>query len=229
MTTSSASSSSPAIRCCRPRRGWRSPSGSSEGSPPRRSPGPSSSPSPPSPSAIVRAKRTLAEAMVPFEVPRGDDLSARLPSVLEVVYLVFNEGYAATRGDDWIRFELCDDALRLGRILAGLVPGEAEVHGLVATDGIAGFPAARPGGPGRRGHPPLRPGPFSVGPAPRPSRARRAGPRRGARAAPRSRTRSRPRSPRATPVHAAATRPTGSGSSPSTTRWWSSPGRRWSS
>ena len=81
---------------------------------------------------IVRAKRTLAEAKVPFEVPRGDDLSARLPSVLEVIYLVFNEGYAATRGDDWMRTELCDDALRLGRILAGLVPGEAEVHGLVA-------------------------------------------------------------------------------------------------
>ena len=81
---------------------------------------------------IVRAKRTLAEAKVPFEVPRGDDLSARLPSVLEVIYLVFNEGYAATCGDDWMRTELCDDALRLGRILAGLVPGEAEVHGLVA-------------------------------------------------------------------------------------------------
>src|SRR5262245_49241578 len=81
---------------------------------------------------IVRAKRTLAEAMVPFEVPRGEDLSARLPSVLEVVYLIFNEGYAATRGDDLIRHDLCDDALRLGRILAELVPGEAEVHGLVA-------------------------------------------------------------------------------------------------
>jgi RNA polymerase sigma factor (sigma-70 family) len=81
---------------------------------------------------IVRAKRTLAEAKVPFEVPRGEDLSARLPSVLEVVYLVFNEGYAATRGDDWIRTELCDDALRLGRILAGLVPDEAEVHGLLS-------------------------------------------------------------------------------------------------
>ncbi|HZJ54550.1 MAG TPA: RNA polymerase sigma factor [Myxococcaceae bacterium] len=81
---------------------------------------------------IVRAKRTLAEAKVPFEVPRGDALSARLPSVLEVVYLVFNEGYAATRGDSWIRHELCDDALRLGRILAELVRGEAEVHGLVA-------------------------------------------------------------------------------------------------
>ena len=81
---------------------------------------------------IVRAKRTLAEAMVPFEVPRGEDLSARLPSVLEVIYLVFNEGYSATRGDDLIRFELCDDALRLGRILVQLVPDEAEVQGLVA-------------------------------------------------------------------------------------------------
>jgi len=81
---------------------------------------------------IVRAKRTLAEAKVPFEVPRGEDLSARLPSVLEVVYLIFNEGYAATRGDDWMRMELCEDALRLGRILAELVPGEAEVQGLVA-------------------------------------------------------------------------------------------------
>ncbi|HET9121165.1 MAG TPA: RNA polymerase sigma factor [Solirubrobacterales bacterium] len=81
---------------------------------------------------IVRAKRTLAEAKVPFDVPRGEDLSARLPSVLEVVYLIFNEGYSATRGDDLIRQALCDDALRLGRILAELVPGEAEAHGLIA-------------------------------------------------------------------------------------------------
>ncbi len=81
---------------------------------------------------IVRAKRTLAEAKVPFEVPRGDDLSGRLSSVLEAIYLIFNEGYAATRGDDWTRRELCEDALRLGRILAGLAPGNAEVHGLVA-------------------------------------------------------------------------------------------------
>ena len=81
---------------------------------------------------IVRAKRTLAEAKVPFEVPRGEDLTARLASVLEVVYLIFNEGYAATRGDDLIRHDLCDDALRLGRILAELVPGQAEVHGLIA-------------------------------------------------------------------------------------------------
>jgi RNA polymerase sigma factor (sigma-70 family) len=81
---------------------------------------------------IVRAKRTLAEARVPFEVPRGAELAARLPSVLEVIYLIFNEGYAATRGEDWLRPALCEDALRLGRILAGLVPDEAEVHGLVA-------------------------------------------------------------------------------------------------
>src|SRR5262249_33365738 len=80
---------------------------------------------------IVRAKRTLAEAKVPFEVPPADELAARIPSVLEVIYLIFNEGYSATRGDDWMRAELCDDALRLGRILAELVPGEAEVHGLV--------------------------------------------------------------------------------------------------
>ncbi|MCU1282162.1 MAG: polymerase subunit sigma-24, partial [bacterium] len=81
---------------------------------------------------IVRAKRTLAEARVPFEVPRGAELGARLPSVLEVIYLIFNEGYAATRGDEWMRTDLCEDALRLGRMLAGLVPDDAEVHGLVA-------------------------------------------------------------------------------------------------
>ncbi|MBC7170797.1 MAG: RNA polymerase sigma factor, partial [Polyangiaceae bacterium] len=81
---------------------------------------------------IVRAKRTLAEARIPFEVPRGEELAARLASVLEVIYLVFNEGYSATSGEDWMRPALCDDALRLGRILAELVPNEPEVHGLVA-------------------------------------------------------------------------------------------------
>ena len=81
---------------------------------------------------IVRAKRTLAEARVPFEVPRGDDLEARLSSVLEVVYLVFNEGYSATAGEHWMRPALCEEALRLGRILARLAPREPEVHGLVA-------------------------------------------------------------------------------------------------
>ena len=81
---------------------------------------------------IVRAKRTLSEARVPFEVPRGAELAARLSSVLAVIYLVFNEGYAATAGDDWLRPALCEDALRLGRILAELAPREPEVHGLVA-------------------------------------------------------------------------------------------------
>ena len=81
---------------------------------------------------IVRAKRTLAEAKVPFEVPRGAELQSRLSSVLDVLYLVFNEGYSATAGDDWIRPQLCEEALRLGRVLAELAPGEPEVHGLVA-------------------------------------------------------------------------------------------------
>lgn len=81
---------------------------------------------------IVRAKRTLAEARVPFEVPRGEELRARLGSVLEVLYLVFNEGYSASAGDDLLRPALCEDAMRLGRVLSGLMPDEPEVHGLVA-------------------------------------------------------------------------------------------------
>jgi RNA polymerase sigma factor (sigma-70 family) len=91
---------------------------------------------------IVRAKRTLAEAHVPFEVPRGAELAARLSSVLEVIYLVFNEGYSATAGDDWMRPALCEDALRLGRILAELAPKEPEVHGLV---GLMEIQASRSG------------------------------------------------------------------------------------
>src|SRR5256712_366056 len=81
---------------------------------------------------IVRAKRTLAEERVPFEVPRGAELAARLASVLEVIYLIFNEGYSATAGDDWMRPALCEEALRLGRILAELAPQEPEIHGFVA-------------------------------------------------------------------------------------------------
>ena len=95
---------------------------------------------------IVRAKRTLAEAHVPFEVPRGDELGARLPSVLEVIYLIFNEGYSATAGDDWMRPSLCNEALRLGRVLAGLMPQEPEVLGLVALMAVqASRTAARTG------------------------------------------------------------------------------------
>jgi len=81
---------------------------------------------------LVRAKKTLREARVPFEVPRGAELDERLPSVLEVIYLVFNEGYAASAGEDWVRTDLCEEALRLGRILVELAPREPEVHGLVA-------------------------------------------------------------------------------------------------
>ncbi len=99
---------------------------------------------------IVRAKRTLAREHIPFEVPRGKELPLRLSSVLGAIYLIFNEGYSATAGDDWMRPALCEDALRLGRILAELVPQEAEVHGLVALMEIqASRAAARTGPEGR--------------------------------------------------------------------------------
>jgi predicted RNA polymerase sigma factor len=98
---------------------------------------------------IVRAKRTLAEEHVPFELPRGEDRAARLSSVLEVIYLIFNEGYSATAGDDWMRPTLCEDAMRLGRVLAALSPDEAEVHGLLALMEIqASRTAARTGADG---------------------------------------------------------------------------------
>jgi RNA polymerase sigma-70 factor, ECF subfamily len=96
---------------------------------------------------IVRAKRSLTEAQVPFEVPRGEDRAARLGSVLEVIYLIFNEGYAATAGGDWMRPQLCEEALRLGRVLAGLAPDEPEVHGLVALMEIQASRAAARTGP----------------------------------------------------------------------------------
>jgi RNA polymerase sigma-70 factor (ECF subfamily) len=96
---------------------------------------------------IVRAKRILAEKRVPFEVPRGAELAARLSSVLEVIYLIFNEGYSATAGDDWMRPTLCEDALRLGRILAELAPNEPEVHGLVALMEIQASRARARAGP----------------------------------------------------------------------------------
>jgi RNA polymerase sigma factor (sigma-70 family) len=97
---------------------------------------------------IVRAKRTLSEAHVPFEIPRGEELTARLASVLEVIYLIFNEGYSATAGADWTRPALCDEALRLGRILAELAPAEAEVHGLAALMEIQASRLRARAGPG---------------------------------------------------------------------------------
>ncbi len=105
-------------------------------------------PEPTTAQRIVRAKRTLAEKRVPFELPRGQDRDARLSSVLEVIYLIFNEGYAATAGDDWMRAGLCEDALRLGRILAELAAAEAEVHGLVALMEIQASRSRARTGPG---------------------------------------------------------------------------------
>ncbi len=97
---------------------------------------------------IVRAKRTLKEAHAPFEVPQGAELDERLPSVLEVIYLVFNEGYAATAGESWMRLDLCEEAQRLGRVLAGLAPMQPEVHGLVALMEIQASRARARTGPG---------------------------------------------------------------------------------
>ncbi len=97
---------------------------------------------------IVRAKKTLADAHIPFEVPRGEEFTARLSSVLEAIYLIFNEGYSATAGDDWMRPALCQDALRLGRILAELVPNESEVYGLVALMEIQASRSGARVGPG---------------------------------------------------------------------------------
>ncbi|MER6506521.1 RNA polymerase sigma factor [Nonomuraea sp. NPDC001636] len=104
-------------------------------------------PEPTAAQRIVRAKRTLADRKIPFEVPQGAELAGRLSSVLEVIYLIFNEGYSATAGDDWMRPGLCEDALRLGRVLAGLMPAEPEVHGLVALMEIQASRAAARVGP----------------------------------------------------------------------------------
>ena len=196
---------------------------------PTRSRARSSSPEPTIAQRIVRAKRTLAEARVPFEVPRGAELAARLASVLEVIYLVFNEGYAATAGDDWMRPELCEDALRLGRILAGLVPDEPEVHGLVALMEIqASRLRARVGADGRA-DPAARAGPRALGSPAHAARPRRARARRGAGAAARAvrAAGGDRRLPRAR-AHRRA-RPTGRASSRSTTRSSSSRRRRSSS
>ena len=176
----------------------------------------------------MRAKKTIAQAGVPFEVPAGQDRADRLGAVLEVIYLIFNEGYSATAGDDWLRPELCAEALRLGRVLAALAPDEAEVHGLVA---LMEFQSSR-----------LR---ARIGPSGEPvllldqdrrtwdrlligrgeaalARADALQRRRGARTP--SRRPSRP----ATPAPSAPRRPTGTSSSRST-RSWPRPRRRRSS
>ena len=127
---------------------------------------------------IVRAKKTLADARIPFEVPQAPDLATRLSSVLEVIYLVFNEGYSATAGDHWMRPALCEEALRLGRILAELVPREPEVHGLIALMEIQASRAPARVGPRGRAGPAPRSKSFALGSTADPPRTRRSGPRR---------------------------------------------------
>ena len=168
---------------------------------------------------IVRAKRTLAEKHIPFEVPRGPELAARLASVLEVIYLIFNEGYSATAGDDLIRPTLCEDALRLGRILAELTPQEPEVHGLVALMEIqASRTRAR-----------IYPGPEN--PSSSSTKTEPTGTTSSSTAAsppstapkdpqpPAAPTSCKPKSPPATPEPTLPKKPTGPASSPSTQSW----------
>ncbi len=168
---------------------------------------------------IVRAKKKLAEANVPFEAPRGAELARRLGSVLEVIYLVFNEGYAATSGEDWLRPALCEEALRLGRILAGLTPDEPEVHGLVALMEIQASRSRARHRAGRRADPAARAGSRPLGPAADPPRPRRARPRRKAGRRAGTVPPSRRRSPPATPAPGPPPKPTGRGSPRFTASW----------
>ena len=185
---------------------------------------------------IVRAKRTLTEARVPFEVPRGAALGERLASVLEVIYLIFNEGYAATAGEDWIRPALCEEALRLGRILAELAPAEAGGARARRADGDPGLAARRAHRPGRRADPAARAEPRALGPPPDPprARARSRAPSSSARSAgltccrPRSRPVMRGRAPRMKPTGRASPRSTSSLRGARRRRWSSSTARsRW--
>ena len=130
---------------------------------------------------ITRAKQALTAAHVPFEVPVGDELAARLSSVLEAVYLVFNEGYTATAGERWVRAELCQEAMRLGRMLAALAPRESEAHALVALMEIQASRLPRPHRARRRDRHARQAGPRSLGPVADHARSRRAGSGRGAR------------------------------------------------
>ncbi len=124
---------------------------------------------------IVRAKKTITEARIPFMVPSGLDRNVRLASVLEVIYLIFNEGYSATAGDDWMRPALCEEALRLGRILAELAPSEPEVHGLVALMEIQASRFAARTGPDGDADPAARPKSRALGSVAHPPRTRGTG------------------------------------------------------
>ena len=169
---------------------------------------------------IVRAKRTLGAAQGAVRgAAAPTQLAARLASVLGVIYLVFNEGYSATAGDDWMRPALCAEALRLGRIVAELVPREAEVHGLVALMETAGVAPARAHRCRRPAGAAARPGPQPLGPAADPARPGRAGSLGGARWRARARMRCRRHWPRAMRARRPPPPPTGCRSSRSTTRW----------
>ena len=178
---------------------------------------------------IVRAKQTLASRQVPFEVPPVAERPGRLASVLEVLYLVFNEGYSAMAGDDWMRPSLCSEALRLGRVLAGLMPAEPEVHGLVALMEIQASRLAARLDPGRAAGAAARAEPRPLGPAADQARFHRAAPGSGAGRARRARTCCRRRSRPATPGPGMRRRRTGSRSRCCTgrsgpwrrRRWWS--------
>ena len=133
---------------------------------------------------IVRAKRTLAEKRIPFEVPRGPELAERLASVLSVIYLIFNEGYSATAGDDWMRPQLCEEALRLGRILAELAPAEAGSARPRRADGDPGLALRARARTRRRAGPAARPEPGPLGSAADPPRSGSARARAGTRGEP---------------------------------------------
>ena len=126
---------------------------------------------------IVRAKRRLTTERIPYEVPHGAELASRLDSVLDVIYLIFNEGYTATSGEDWVRVELVEEGLRLGRILTGLMPDEPEVHGLAALLELQSSRVWARSSRGRDAGPPRGSGPDPLGPPAHPPRIRRAGPR----------------------------------------------------
>ena len=194
-----------------------------------RSPGPTSCPSRPSPSASCAPRRRSPRPASPSRCPPGRTVAARLGAVLEVIYLIFNEGYSATAGEDWLRPELCAEALRLGRVLAALAPDEPEVHGLVALMEFQSSRLRARTGPVGCARPPARPGPPHVGPPPHQPGRGRAGPGRRARRDPAGPTRCRRRSPPATPAPSAPRRRTGTSSSASTASWHAPRRRRSSS
>ena len=178
---------------------------------------------------IVRAKKTIAQAAVAFEVPSGPDRASRLGSVLQVIYLVYNEGYSATSGEDWLRPELCAEALRLGRVLAGLGARGTRGLGSSRVDGIPILPPARPRRAVGRARPPLGSGPPGLGPPAHHPRRERPGTAPKRTGSPEVRTCCRRQSPHATHAPFARRKPTGQSSWRCTANWHAPPRRRSSS